>query len=296
MLTVGILNNMPDAAVRSTERQFRTLFASAGRPARLRWFSFAPRHGYEPAAALWGSGWLDGLVVTGTEPRARRLRDEPCWDAAVRTVEWAAAHTSSTIWSCLAAHAAALHLSGVERRPLPTKLCGVFEVAKLADHPLLANTRPRWGVPHSRCNELPAQELGARGYRILTRSEQAGADTFVRRCGESLFVFMQGHPEYDARALMREYRRDVLRFLAGERSEYPGPPANYFEPATQAALDGLRERAVLDRSPDTMVEMQNLIGRADLPGPWQQTAARLYGNWLDLLAAGTPRLMAGAAS
>ncbi|MBV9115860.1 MAG: homoserine O-succinyltransferase, partial [Acetobacteraceae bacterium] len=170
MLTVGILNNMPDAAVRSTERQFRTLFASAGRPARLRWFSFAPRHGYEPAGALWGSGWLDGLVVTGTEPRAPRLRDEPCWDAAVRTVEWAAAHTSSTIWSCLAAHAAALHLSGVERRPLPTKLCGVFEVAKLADHPLLAHTAPRWGVPHSRCNELPAEELGARGYRVLTQS------------------------------------------------------------------------------------------------------------------------------
>ncbi|MBV8615465.1 MAG: homoserine O-succinyltransferase [Acetobacteraceae bacterium] len=296
MLTVGILNNMPDAAVRSTERQFRALFANARRPARLRWFSFDPRHGYEPGGELWKSDWLDGLVVTGTEPRARLLRDEPYWDSAVKTIEWAAAHTSSTIWSCLAAHAAALHLSGVERRPLPAKLCGVFEVAKLADHPLLANTKPRWGVPHSRFNELPPQDLGARGYRILTQSEQAGADTFVRRCGVSLFVFMQGHPEYDARALMREYRRDVLRFLAGERSEYPGLPANYFDPSTHAALQELRERAVLDRSADTMVEMQNLIGQADLPGLWQGTAARLYENWLDLLAAGTTRVMAGAAS
>jgi len=296
MLTIGILNNMPDAAIRSTERQFRTLFANANRPAHIRWFSFDARQGYEPAGELWGSDWLDGLVVTGTEPRARFLQHEPYWDAVVRTIEWAAAHTSSTIWSCLAAHAAALHLSGVERRRLPAKLCGVFEVAKLADHPLLANTKPRWGVPHSRFNDLPVQDLSSRGYRILTQSEQAGADTFARRCGNSLFVFMQGHPEYDARALMREYRRDVLRFLAGERDEFPDLPASYFDPQTEVGLRGLREWAVLERSADVMVEMQNLIGQADLPGPWQHTATQLYENWLDVLAAGVARALAGVAS
>jgi homoserine O-succinyltransferase len=296
MLTVGILNNMPDAAIRSTERQFRALFAKANRPAHVRWFSFDARQGYEPAGELWKDNWLDGLIVTGTEPRAPSLRHEPYWDSVVKTVEWAAAHTSSTIWSCLAAHAAALHLSGVERRPLSAKLCGVFEVARLADHPLLANTEPRWGVPHSRLNDLPAQDLSSRGYQILTHSEQAGADTFVRRCGDSLFVFMQGHPEYDARALMREYRRDVLRFLAGERDEFPELPTSYFDRQTEVDLMGLRERAVREHRPDVMVEMQNLVGQADLTGPWQHTAAQLYENWLGLLAAGVARAVAEAAS
>jgi homoserine O-succinyltransferase/O-acetyltransferase len=29
----------------------------------------------------------------------------------------------------------------------------------------------------------------------------------------SLFVLLQGHPEYDSATLLREYRRDVGRFL-----------------------------------------------------------------------------------
>ena len=48
MLTVGILNNMPQAAVRSTERQFTELLTEAALdiPLEIRWFSLLPRIGY----------------------------------------------------------------------------------------------------------------------------------------------------------------------------------------------------------------------------------------------------------
>jgi homoserine O-succinyltransferase len=59
----------------------------------------------------------------------------------------------STIWSCLAAHAAVLHLDCVERVPLREKCVGIFDCDKLADHPLTANLPPRLAIPHSRWNE-----------------------------------------------------------------------------------------------------------------------------------------------
>ena len=75
----------------------------------------------------------------------------------------------------------------------------------------------RWSVPHSRYNELPEEALISRGYRVLSRSSQTGADLFVGN-RDSLDVFFQGHPEYEPDTLLREYRRDVGRFLVrGDR-------------------------------------------------------------------------------
>jgi homoserine O-succinyltransferase len=67
----------------------------------------------------------------------------------------------------------------------------------------------------------------------------AGVDTFVRE-RRSLFLFFQGHPEYDADTLPREYRRDVARFLRGERDSYPDLPKEYFDPITTDMLNAFR--------------------------------------------------------
>lgn len=285
MLTVGILNNMPEAAIRSTERQLGELLSATSGHLDLRWFSFQPHRGYEGVEDLWALDHLDGLIVTGTEPRAPVLSDEPYWMPFITTVEWAATHTTSTVWSCLAAHATVLHLDGIERTRLPGKLSGVFEITRKTDHPLLSGIGGRWRIPHSRFNDLAPTALRSRGYQILSHSEQAGADLFANQIGTSLFVFMQGHPEYDARALIREYRRDVLRFLTGERNSYPEIPVNYVDGQIADKLRTLRERALLDRHPDVMIEMQTLIGHARLSAPWKPVAEQFYHNWLDFLAA-----------
>ena len=66
--------------------------------------------------------------------------------------------------------------------------------------------------PHSRWNEVRADALTSCGYEILTQSAEAGVDLFVKK-KRSLFVHFQGHPEYGARTLLKEYRRDIKRFL-----------------------------------------------------------------------------------
>jgi homoserine O-succinyltransferase len=280
MLTIGLVNNMPLAAIQSTERHFRDILtiAAEGIPITIRWFRLtgARPANYEPLEALWESD-IDGLIVTGVEPKAELLPDEPFWQPLTRTIEWAAQHTASTIWSCLAAHAAVLHLDGVQRRPSLEKIFGVFNSIKTTDHELVANTQPTWSVPHSRWNDLPESELRQHGYTILAKSDDAGVDTFVKQCGRSLFIFIQSHPEYDIGALMREYRRDVARFHSGQQAHYPNTPRNYFDTHTAAALEALRT------NPSAQNAGLELLEGAELPIAWTPLAVQLYRNWLQHL-------------
>lgn len=287
-LTVGLVNNMPDAALKTTERQWRELLANAAGDARieLRVFSFpelarsadgrryvAEHH--EPIENLWDSTF-DGLIVTGAAPMAARLEDEPCWPTLTRLVEWAERRTRSTIWSCLAAHAAVRHIDGIERRPLGPKLSGVFACERIASHPLLALAPPSWTAPHSRYNALPETALRGRGYRILSRSPAAGADVFIKRCG-SLFVFLQGHPEYDAGALGREYRRDVVNYVAGKSDRYPELPTNYFPGDVVQQMLAFRDVALGERG-DALFERFPALPA--MSAPWQGAAVGLFAGWL----------------
>ena len=97
----------------------------------------------------------------------------------------------------------------------------------MSDHPLTAGAPPRFIVPHSRWNGLSEEDLVARGYSVLTRIAGVGVDTFVKE-ENSLFVFFQGHPEYDSDTLLREYRRDVGRYLNHEATTYPSIPLRLF--------------------------------------------------------------------
>jgi homoserine O-succinyltransferase len=234
--------------------------------------------GYADISDLWGAH-LDGLIVTGAEPRAADLEDEPYWESLTRVLEWAERHTYSTILSCLAAHAGILHIDGIVRRPLGDKRFGVFECVRVGDHPLTAAAPPRLEMPHSRWNEIPEEALLACGYRVLTRTEGAGVDSFVKQ-RKSLFVFFQGHPEYDAITLLLEYRRDIGRFLRGERDTYPPLPHGYFDPETVEALTALHERALLDRREELLAEFPTAMAAGKVTNTWRSTAESLYRNWL----------------
>src|SRR5437867_5212437 len=124
-LEIGLVYNMPDTALRASERQFVALLGAAaqGVAVRLRLFSLTefPRTDwardhvnrfYSSIDDLWNCR-VDGLIVTGTEPRASDLRHEPYWGSLTQVLDWAERNTASTIWSCLAAHAAVLHLDGI---------------------------------------------------------------------------------------------------------------------------------------------------------------------------------------
>jgi homoserine O-succinyltransferase/O-acetyltransferase len=305
-IEIGLVNNMPDTALKSTEAQFAALLeAAAGDlPVRLRLFSLplVPRSArgvlhlgasYLGLRDFWDSR-LDALIVTGTEPRAAALNDEPYWPALAELIEWAEQHTISTVWSCLAAHAAVFHLDGVKRQPLAQKRFGVFDCVRAAGHPLTAGLAEQFQVPHSRWNELREDDLRAAGYDILTRSPEAGVDMFARE-GASMFVFFQGHPEYDAASLLGEYRRDLGRFLRGERETCPAPPLGYFDPAAAARLEQFAARARTDRREDLLADFPLEAAERGTRFAWRESAACIYANWLAFLAAQKARRADGRA-
>jgi homoserine O-succinyltransferase len=293
-LTIGLINNMPDPALEATERQFMDLIRAATAKVVVRLLLFSipevPRadatrqelaERYRDIAELWDSQ-LDGLIVTGTEPRMKNLKDEPYWETLSRVVDWARDNTTSTIWSCLAAHAAVLHAEGVERRALADKLFGVFDCEPVASHPMTSDAALGLRVPHSRYNDLPERALASCGYRILTRSAAAGVDMFARQ-EKSFHLFLQGHPEYQASTLVREYRRDVGRYLRRERDSYPALPQGYFDDKAAAIATAFRERALADRREHLIASLPMESLQGGLDSPWRHCAIGIYEKWVEYL-------------
>ena len=293
-ITVGLINNMPDAALEATERQFTGLIRAGSGDTLVRLVLYCipevprgeeARRGmasrYRDVGELWDAR-LDGLIVTGTEPKSENLKDEPYWDAMAQLIDWARTQTTSTIWSCLAAHAAVLQSDGIERRAYAEKLSGVFACAPADAHPMTRQLSQPMRVPHSRSNDLPEKALQAAGYRILTRSAAAGVDMFARQ-ERSFHVFLQGHPEYEAATLLREYRRDIGRYLRGEREHYPNAPQGYFGEQATVVLEAFRKRAVTGRRGELLASFPMRWLETGLADDWRLSAAALYQRWFDYL-------------
>ena len=275
---IVLVNLMAGDARAQTERQFHAILgAASGGAARLACMS--PRSG-ESILARVTAFRPDALIVTGMPPRAAHLRDEPLWPTLAGLVDYAVGEAIPAVWSCLAAHAAVLHLDGIERRRLPEKLVGLVACAQTgAAHTALAGLPARWQVPHSRYNEVPGDALAARGYQILSCADDGGVDLFAKLAGAP-FLFCQGHPEYDAQALLREFRRDVGQFLAGECRDYPAIPVNLFPPEVAALLDAFRARAERDRHTALIEAFPMAACAASLRHDWRDFTVALYRNWL----------------
>jgi homoserine O-succinyltransferase len=281
MLRIGLVNNMGDGALEATERQFAGLLdeASGGRAGVVRFFmpdvprspdaaDFLARRRYADAALIPEAG-LDALIVTGSEPRTPDLSHEAHWDAFRRLADWAEAAACPTLWSCLAAHAAVLHFHGVERRPFERKCSGVF---RLTGH----GSSSLGFAPHSRMNTLEEADLARAGYRILRRAEGAGVDAFDR----GGFLFLQGHPEYEAGTLKGEYRRDFKRFLRGERTSPPALPFSYFDAETEGRLAGLEMDAGRTGFDAASARLEAILADSDPEAVWRPAAVELYTGWL----------------
>jgi homoserine O-succinyltransferase/O-acetyltransferase len=293
-ISIALINNMPDAALEDTELQFFELLdiASGDVPVYIKLYSLTgiPRTDrgerhlnsfYFPFEDLWKNRF-DGAIITGTEPRYPNLQEEPYWNLLAQVFDWAQRNTSSTILSCLAAHASVLHCDGIKRHPLPDKKFGVFDSAT-TNHPFMSHSGGTVRFPHSRWNEVREGELIASGYSILSKSPDAGADVFVKQMRNSLFLHFQGHPEYGAQTLLKEYRRDVKRYLRRERETYPVFPHGYFDAEAAQVLQDYRERAIADRREEMIDLFPESVGKT-LRHSWQGSAVGVYKNWLRFIS------------
>lgn len=294
-IRLALINNMPDSALEDTELQFFELLdiASGDTPVVIKLFSLTgvPRTDrgrrhlnsfYCDFNDLWNSRF-DGVIVTGTEPREPDLRDEPYWRLLANVFDWAEHNTFSTILSCLAAHASVLYSDGVQRYRLADKQFGIFEFGKTSDHVLLNGMPSSMRFPHSRWNEVRENELVAAGYLVLAKSVAAGVDLFVKKKKKSLFLHFQGHPEYGAQTLLKEYRRDIKRFLRREREIYPSVPYGYFDSSAAQLLEDYRESALSDRREETIESFPESVV-SGLKNGWKSSSICVYRNWLNHVA------------
>ncbi len=284
---------MPDGAFVQTEGQFLDLLdvGSGRRELDVRLYAMpgVPRgeatglriaERYRPMADLYDHP-PQVVVVTGANPIEPNLEDEPIWEDLTRLLAWASAQVPSMLLSCLSAHAALTVFDGLERKSLASKCTGVFTQQVVSGDPLTAGLGHTVILPHSRVSTVPTDQLRAAGYDIPVGSEEIGWSVATRQVDRCAVVLVQAHPEYGPTSLLREYQRDVRRFVRHERDDLPVLPAHCSAPGDQDQLRDLQRRisgserdpAVLESFPFGDIESR-------APWEWRPVATRLYANWL----------------
>ena len=295
--TCAFVNNMPDGAFDATERQYLGLIdaGSGCHVVELSRYTMAGVPRAERTAARIAEDYLpfgtirerppDLLIVTGSNPLAARIEDEPYWDDLAGLLSWGRETVASMLLSCLSAHAALAVFDGIERTTLEAKCTGVFP-QQLRTHPLTEGLASEIVLPHSRLNTVAVDEVRGAGYQVALESDAVGWSVITKTMMGSEVVLVQGHPEYDPSSLLREYHRDARRFVLGERDDVPCLPLHCVAPGDWEQLRTLHDRIVGGERDPGLVEsfpFDEMGARADWP--WRATATGLYANWM----AGVPK-------
>ncbi len=292
-LHIGLLNMMPDAALEATERQFFRLVGACNQIVQFHMHPFTidglPRNTkasahiekyYEPFSKIKQDG-LDALIISGANVTRPRLPEEDFWLPLTEVFSWASENVASVLCSCLATHAIIEYRYGIARTRLPSKRWGVF-AHKVHDksHPLVAEINTRFDVPHSRFNEIFQHDMEAQGLKVLAASQDAGVHLAVSEDGFRI-VFFQGHPEYDDISLLKEYKREIMRFYLSEIDDYPPFPEHYFDaPTQQILLDYQQHVRSAKRTGLPLTEFPESLILPGLDNTWRDTAKAVFNNWL----------------
>jgi homoserine O-succinyltransferase len=294
-IQIGIINNMPDSALESTERQFIELLAAVSGETQVRvslfslpqitrgdlvWHRCSQSTPISTASrtrdstASSSQEWSQDPVLCGTSHTGTHLLTSSIGQSGTRRLHFG--HVSPPMRSPCTVTAS----PGVRSQQNASASTSAL---KQTDHLLPAGAPALARSPHSRWNEVPEDALVGAGYTILTRSPEIGVDMFVKHV-RSLFVLLQAHPEYDSATLLREYRRDVGRFLRREREDYPALPRHYLDGPSERSLQAFRSRGRSMRDPKLLESISVDAIAERITNSWQASATRLYRNWLAYLS------------
>jgi homoserine O-succinyltransferase len=295
-LHIGLLNLMPDSALTATERQFMRLIGSANLPIHFYVYPFTlPEQDrgerarlhiddhYFNLSALKEEG-LDALIVTGANIVEPELEQVLIWKPLIEVANWADLHVASSIFSCLSAHAMLKHRYQVSRQLLSQKQWGVYRHRVChAGHPLLSNLPAAFDTPHSRWNTITRPQLEQAGLPVLAESEDAGVHIAVSP-DQLRNIYFQGHPEYDAASLLKEYKRELLRYLHGERDLEPPHPENYLSAkATDIANSYLEQSKLMLRNSGNISDFPDKELEPFTKNTWSTVGELFFENWLRLV-------------
>jgi homoserine O-succinyltransferase len=295
-LHIGLLNMMPDAALQATERQFLRLVGSCNRIVQFYVHPFTfpeiPRDAeaqahieqyYSSFEDLKEQG-LDALILSGANPAQENITAEPFWEPLKTVVEWARENVCSVMCSCLATHAIVQQLWGFERYKLSRKRWGVYS-NRITDqyHPLTVNIDTRFNAPHSHVYEVNSAQFRDAGLLVLAESKEA--DLYLGTSPDGLrFIFFQGHPEYDSVSLLKEYKREVVRYIEGIRHDYPPFPEHYFFDEAKKVLKEFEKKVAENSGRHERIDSfpeQELLKLVDIT--WSDTGKAMFNNWLGMV-------------
>lgn len=293
-INIAFLNMMPDAALAATERQFLRLIGSntdvncyfypftiegVERSDQVRNYVDEFYFDYD----LLQAQKIDALIITGANVKQPLLQNELFWPELTQVLTWAKRHVRSILCSCLATHAAIKVFYDIDRQHLGEKCWGVFEhQVLLKEHELVNLVSPNLQMCHSRFNDISKEKFINHNIEVLIESNQVGVQLAVEK--DMSVVYFQGHPEYDDISLLKEYKREIARFLAGEVSQYPVVPLNYFDAQAMEYVNRFRSRA---EHADNSVSLLDGFPEGDLKlrvkNLWNQAARQIFANWINIL-------------
>ena len=191
---------------------------------------------------------FDGFIITGAPVEQMEFEEVDYWDELCEIMEWSKSHVTSTLHLCWGAQAALYYHYGIQKRPLDSKMFGIFAHNVMNRRvPLVRGFDDVFYAPHSRHTEVRKEDIEQHSdLKILAESEEAGVFLVISDDGKQIYVM--GHPEYDRVTLDGEYKRDKGKGLDIEI------PKNYYpqnDPECRPAL------------------------------MWRSHANNLYTNWLN---------------
>lgn len=292
-LHIGLLNMMPDAALEATERQFFRLIGESNQIAQFYLHPFTipnlPRgkegqahieQYYETFEQIKREG-LDALIITGANVTGPELSTQPFWQPLIDVIDWAYENVTSTLCSCLATHAVLEFRYGQKRRPLGFKRWGVYSHKVVnRQHPLVVGVNTRFDVPHSRFNQVDRAQFEAAKLHVLAESQEAGVHLAVSE-DQFRLIFFQGHPEYDAISLLKEYKREIVLFFNNARSDYPPVPQHYLSKQSCAILDEYREEVLRAKAQaGAFPDFPEQLLAQHIDNTWHDSAEAIINNWI----------------
>ena len=199
---------------------------------------------YEPFERLKREG-LDALIVTGANVTEADITREAFWEPLIEVLDWGAGERRvDALLVPREPRRLPVAARGAAHPPAGEAVGGLLAsgAGTARPPPSSPGSTTRFETPHSRFKRRAPRGDGGggpQGARRERRGRGPRRDEPGRLSASSTF---QGHPEYDRESLLKEYKREVGRYLRGECEDYPAEsPENYFAPSVERRFAAYRE-------------------------------------------------------
>jgi homoserine O-succinyltransferase len=167
---------------------------------------------------------LDGLIITGAPVETLPFEEVDYWEELSGIIDYSGKNVFSTMHICWGAQAGLYRRYGIPKKPLTSKLFGIFphEVNEQYS-PLFRGFDDEFLAPQSRHTASDRDAIASHP-ALTIQSETVEAGVFIVTARDCREVYVTGHLEYDPLTLDREYRRDLEKGLpiAPPKNYYPG--------------------------------------------------------------------------